>query len=118
MDKLLKNITNVNDMILQGKSLEAFEKYYHEDVVMQENNNLAVAGKVANRKREEEFVGSITEFRGAKVLKVAIGEDNITMVEWHMDYTHKDWGVMNITQVAVQQWQDGQIINERFFYGS
>ena len=118
MDKLLENITNVNDMILQGKSLEAFEKYYHEDVVMQENNNPAVAGKVANRKREEEFFGAITEFRGAKVLKVAIGEDNITMVEWHMDYTHKDWGVMNITQVAVQQWQDGQIINERFFYGS
>ncbi len=118
MSRLLENISNVNDMILQGKSLEAFELYYHEDVVMQKNNNPVVVGKTANRKREEEFFGAITEFRGAKVLKVAIGENNVTMVEWHMDYTHKDWGVKNVTQVAIQQWQDGKIINERFFYGS
>ncbi len=118
MDRLLENISNVNDMILQGEAMEAFEKYYHEDVVMQENDQAPVIGKAANRKREEEFFGAITEFRGAKVLKVAIGEGNVTMVEWHMDYTHKDWGVKNVTQVAVQQWQDGMIINERFYYGS
>ena len=40
------------------------------------------------------------------------------MVEWHMDYTHKDWRVKNYTQVAVQVWKDGQIINEKFYYGS
>ncbi len=105
-------------MILQGKALEAFDQYYHTDVVMQENDLDPVVGKEANRKREEEFFGAITEFRGAKVLKVTVGEDNVTMVEWHMDYTHKDWGVRNYTQVAVQQWKDGKIINERFYYGS
>lgn len=118
MNTLLENISNVNDMILQGKGLEAFEQYYHEDVIMQENDNPAVVGKVANRKREEEFFGSITEFRSAKILNVAIGENNTTMVEWHMDYTHKDWGIKNITQVAIQQWKDGKIINEKFYYGS
>ncbi len=116
MDKLLEKIGNVNDLILQGKGMEAFEQYYHDDVVMQENNDPAVVGKVANRKREEEFFGAITEFRSAKVLKVAIGENNVTMVEWHMDYTHKDWGVKNVIQIAVQEWKDGKIINEKFYY--
>ncbi len=118
MESLLEKIGDLNDMILQGNALEAFNTYYHEDVVMQENNDAPVKGKAANRKREEEFFASITEFRGAKVLKVAIGEGNITMVEWEMDYTHKDWGVRKYTQIAVQQWANGQIINERFYYGS
>lgn len=118
MNTLLENISNVNDLILQGKALEAFDKYYHDDVTMQENENPAVIGKKANRVREEEFFGAITEFRGAKVLKVTVGENNITMVEWHYDYTHKDWGVKNYSQIAVQEWKNGQIINEKFYYGS
>jgi hypothetical protein len=118
MNKLLENISNVNDMILQGKALEAFDLYYHDDVVMQENDQPVTIGKLANRKREEDFFGAITEFRSARVLNVTIGEGNTTMVEWHWDYTHKDWGVKNMTQVAVQKWQDQKIISEKFYYGS
>lgn len=118
MSSLLENISSVNDLVLQGKALEAFELYYHNDVKMQENDNPAVVGKDANRQREKDFFKAITEFRSAKVLKVALGENNTTMVEWHMDYTHKDWGVKNFTQVAVQEWKDDKIINEKFYYGS
>ena len=117
MSNLLEKINALNNMVLQGKALEAFDKYYHEDIVMQENENPIVTGKAANRKREEEFFGAITEFRGAQPLKVTAGE-NTTMVEWHFDYTHKDWGVRKYNQVAVQEWKDGQIISEKFYYGS
>jgi len=117
MSNLLEKINEMNSMILQGKALEAFDKYYHEDVVMQENENTPVIGKLANRSREEEFFGAITEFRGAQPLKVTVGE-NTTIVEWHYDYTHKDWGVRNFDQVAVQEWKDGKIIREKFYYAS
>lgn len=117
MNTLLEKISTINDMILQGQALEAFDQFYHDDVVMQENDNPQVVGKVANRKREEDFFGAITEFRGAKPLNVAVGE-NTTMVEWHFDYTHKDWGVKNYTQVALQEWKDGKIIKEKFYYGA
>lgn len=117
MSDLLEKIYDLNDMILQGKALEAFDKYYHEDIVMQENDHPPVQGKAANRQREEDFFGAITEFRGAQPLKVTVGE-NLTMVEWHFDYTHKDWGVRKYNQVTVQEWKDGQIISERFYYGS
>ena len=117
MANLLEKISDINDLILQGKAMEAFETYYHEDVVMQENENPPTKGKAANRKREEEFFSSITEFRGAKPLKVTIGE-NVSMVEWHFDYTHKDWGKRNYTQIAVQEWKDGLIIGEKFYYAN
>ncbi|PSR55283.1 polyketide cyclase [Adhaeribacter arboris] len=114
---LLEKISDLNDLVLQGKALEAFEKYYHDEVVMQENENVPTQGKAANRQREQEFFSAITEFRGAHPLKVTVGE-GITMVQWHYDYTHKNWGVRNYTQVSVQEWQDGKIIKEQFFYGN
>lgn len=89
MNTLIEKVSALNDMILQGKALDAFETFYHDDVVMQENDNPIVSGKKANRVREEAFFASITEFRGAKPLKITVGE-NTTMVEWHFDYTHRD----------------------------
>ncbi len=117
MSELLKNVSELNDLICQGKALEAFDKFYADNVSMQENDYPVVIGKAENRKREEDFFGAITEFRAAQPLSVAVGE-NVTMVKWKMDYTHKDWGVRNYTQVAVQEWQDGKIVNEQFIYGN
>jgi hypothetical protein len=117
MSALLEKIDDLNDLVLQGKALEAFEKYYHDEVIMQENQSTPTVGKEANRQREIDFFSSITEFRSAKPLKITIGEA-VSMVQWHYDYTHKDWGVRNYSQVSVQEWKDGKIIKEQFFYGS
>jgi len=117
MSALLEKIDDLNDLVLQGKALEAFEKYYHDEVIMQENENSPTIGKEANRQREKEFFSSITEFRTARPLKITVGE-GISMVQWHYDYTHRDWGVRNYSQVSVQEWKDGKIIKEQFFYGN
>ncbi len=110
-------VEDLNSMILKGHIMEAIERYYHEDVVMQENEQTPTAGKAANREREREWLANVIEFRGAEVKAVAAG-DNVTMVEWFFDYTHKEWGKKTYHQVAVQRWKDGKIIHERFYYGS
>lgn len=117
MQTITESLLKLNDLVLQGKALEAFEMYYHEDVTMQENNQEPTIGKKANREREEIFFGNITEFRSAEVVNLAIG-DNVSYVTWKYDYTHKEWGVKNYTQVSIQQWKDGKIIHEQFFYGN
>ena len=114
---LLQKIEDLNKLVVEGKSLEAFEKYYHDDVMMRENENIPTIGKEANRDREKEFYAAVTEFRSAKPIKITVGED-ISMVQWHYDYTHKDWGTRNYNQVSVQEWKDGKIIKEQFFYGN
>jgi hypothetical protein len=110
-------IITLNDMVLQGNMMEAFEKFYAEDVIMQENELTPTIGKDANRKREEEFLNNIIDFRSAQVLDVAHG-DNLSMVKWAYDYTHKEWGTKKYTQVSVQHWRNGQIVKEQFFYSS
>ena len=117
MNKIKEKITELNELVLAGKALEAFDKFYHNDVQMRENENAPTVGKEANRKREVEFFSNISDFRKAEVRGVSIG-DNLSAVIWHYDYTHKEWGVRNYAQVSVQHWKDGLIVMEQFFYGN
>jgi hypothetical protein len=114
---LKEKIEDLNQMILNGQSMDAFEKHYHQDVVMQENSQSPTVGKDANREREIQAMGMIEAFHGAEVKAVAVG-DNVTMVEWEMDVTYKGAPRNIMSQVAVQKWKDGQIIHERFYYAS
>ena len=114
---LKATFADIKTLVLQGKSMEVFEKYYGEDVVMQENEMPATLGKAANRERELEFFAKMVEFRQAEVKSVAYGED-VIISEWFLDYTHADWGKVTHDQVSVQRWQDGKVVHERFYYGA
>ncbi len=116
--RILESVNDLNNLIITGKVMEAFEKYYAEDVTMQENENEPTIGKVACRVNEEAFVNGITDFRKA-VVKSTLISDGISVVEWEFDFTHKDWGIRNYTQVSVQRWnENGQIVNEKFNYNN
>jgi hypothetical protein len=112
-----KSLNVLNSLVLSGKALYAFDQFYHNDVEMQENSQPGTKGKIANRQREIDFLNNVTEFRGASVEGMAIS-GSTSFVIWSYDYTHKEWGVRKYTQVAVQQWKDGLIIKEQFFYGN
>jgi len=105
----------LNEAILSGKALEAFEQYYAEDVVMQENSDEPRLGKEANRKAEIEFFSSLAEFHEGKLISSAVNGD-VTFGEWLMDVTFKNGYRMKLAQVAVRRWKDGKIAHERFFY--
>jgi hypothetical protein len=117
MNNISQKLNDLNNLVISGKLLEAFDKYYDENVSMQENENAPVVGKKENYQREIEFLDNISEFRKAAVVDQAIG-DNVSYVTWQYDYTHKEWGVRNYTQVSVQHWKDGRIVREQFFYGN
>ena len=114
IESLLKDL---NKLVTEGKLIDAFDKHYHDDVTMQENNLPATVTKLANRQREIEFVNNIVEFRGAVVKDMGVCGD-LSYVVWQFDYTHKEWGSRNYSQVSVQQWKDGKIIKEIFIYNN
>ena len=110
-------VYDLHSRILQGDMLGAFEDHYAEDVVMQEPREEPRVGKDVNRKAEQEWMDNLVEFRGAEVRNVAINEEEGTVFsEWFNDYTHKQHGEMKGTQVSIQQWRDGKVVEERFYY--
>ena len=107
----------LNQMVLDGQAMEAFEKFYSENVIMQENSNEPVVGKDANRTREEEFFASVEEFHGAGVVGAAAAGDR-SYSEWWMDVTLKGAGRVKMEQVAARVWKDGLVVSERFYYNA
>ncbi|MGB0523602.1 MAG: SnoaL-like domain-containing protein [Flammeovirgaceae bacterium] len=114
----LEKATDIYNMVNSGQLMEAFEKYYHEDVVMVEASGEKREGKDVNRKAEQDFLASVKEFHNAGVTAVTSNEaEAVTTVEAWMEVTFQNApGPIKLEQVAVQKWQGDQIIHERFYY--
>jgi hypothetical protein len=105
----------LNKQILSGDVLGAFERFYADNVVMQENSDEPRVGKDFNRKAEQEFFSSVEQFHGAKLLGSAANED-ISYSEWEYDVTFKGGQRVKTNQVAARRWSNGKIVHERFYY--
>jgi len=105
----------LNQAIQKGDILVAFEKYYADDIVMQENADPPCKGKAANREREKAFVDSVTQVHKIELLGSAAGK-GLTYSEWMMDITYKNGVRAASYQVSARRWKNGKVISERFYY--
>lgn len=113
----LAKAQNLYDMINTGQLLDAFEKYYANDVVMVEATGDLREGKDKNREYELKFISSVKDVHGGGVTGLTADEQNgVTMVESWMDVTFQDGNRVKMEQVAVQKWRGEEIVHERFYY--
>ena len=105
----------LNQQIQSGAILEAFERFYADEVVMQENAEVPKIGKDACRQAERAFLDAVEQFHGARLLGSAVSGDT-SYSEWEFDVTYKGAGRVKLTQVAARRWKDGLIVHERFYY--
>lgn len=111
-----EKIKDVYQHVQNGTALDAFEKYYADNVTMILEDGTSVEGKDANRKRENEFFDSVESFNGMEVVGITANEENNqTAVESWMDVTFKGGNRLKLEQVATQDWEDGKIVRERFY---
>jgi len=118
MTKLQNNIEKLNILLREGKIMEAFEKYYGEEVITQVNGNAPINGKDANRKREMIFLQEIEKLNSAEIKSVTFGgvDDNVSMTEWAINIENKGGEQKAIHRVNVQHWKDDKIVNERLYF--
>ena len=114
MSETAKLDKELNEAILAGKALDAFEKFYADDVVMIEPD-AEHRGKDVNRKREQEFFASVEDFHGAELLSSGVSGDT-SFSEWKWDVTLRGIGRIRLEQVAVRTWREGRVARERFYY--
>ena len=113
---LQEKTQDIYNLIGQGQLLEAFDKYYADNVVITEPRG-TWEGKEVCREHEVKFLNMVKEFHGMEVKAITSDEENgIVMHETSMDVTFQDGNRVNMEQVGVQQWKDGQIVHERFYY--
>lgn len=113
----LEKEEKLQNMVNNGQLMEAFEKYYAENVELIEATGETFSGKNEGRKHEQEFLEKVKEFHGAGVNRITSNEnEKTTMTESWMDLTFKEGGRVKMEQVAVKQWDADQVVRERFYY--
>ncbi|MCB0738807.1 MAG: nuclear transport factor 2 family protein [Bacteroidetes bacterium] len=105
-------------MIGQGQSLEALDKFYHDNVTVTEvPRNEVRNGKEAQRAAIQQWFEMVESHNGGGVKSITSNEEEgITAVESWMDMTLKGGMNAKMSEVAVQKWDGDKIIEEKFYY--
>ena len=103
-------------LVEANRILDAIDEFYDDEVSMQDNLNPPVVGKDANRERERAFFGGIT-VHGNRALSIAIDGEQV-VIHWLFEFTGGDGKRYRMDQLSHQDWQDGRIVRERFYYDS
>ncbi len=112
---LKAKLDDLNAMVLEGKVFDAINKYYADEVVVMEKNDVVSKTKQEALDREGAIMEGVEEWLKSEIKSTAAG-DKVTMAEWHFEYKHRDMGHQAFDQVTVQHWNDvGLIISERYY---
>jgi ketosteroid isomerase-like protein len=112
-----ETVQTLVNQVETGQIIDAFNRFYAEDVVMQENSNPPTVGKEANLAREQAFVAGVKEVHENRATSVLVDGDK-SVIAWVLDFTNTEGTRLRIDQVTHQTWQGDQIVSERFYYDS
>ncbi len=115
MSDLMRLERDLNTQVCRGDILGAFEQFYDDSIIMQENSEPPVVGKAANREREKQFVASVQDVHELRVVSSAVGDD-VSLSEWRFDVTFKSGQRVAWDQAVARRWKNGKVVRERFYY--
>jgi ketosteroid isomerase-like protein len=105
----------LNQALQDQKVIEAFDQFYSDDVVMQDNSMEPCRGKEANRQRTLDWAGTVSHVHAARLIGSGVS-GNRAYSEWEYDVTYKHGVRYQMDEVAVRVWRDGKIVSERFYW--
>lgn len=117
MSLLEPHVRHFAELLTQGRWLEALERYYAPEVTVFENRELARAGKARCLQAERDALAKQPAPPRFKLGALAVNEvTGHAFVESVVRFTDGEGRPLRLEQVAVQRWEGGLIVEERFYY--
>jgi sulfate adenylyltransferase subunit 1 len=111
-------VTDFQNLISVGKTLEAIEKYYADNVHLQENNDAPRVGKTLALAHEKGNIERVKHFKINIKSSVLDETQGLVMGEMHIDFENLKGVKIEMNEAFVQRWENGKIVFERFYYKS
>jgi len=109
-----ENVKQLIAMAVDGKFLEAIEKFYSDGASMQENNGPPRVGLTALLENERRALTYMSQLRTTAVSQVVEGDR--AAINWIFEFTDPQGNRRRLEEMAYQLWREGKIVEERFFY--
>ncbi|PXV58972.1 SnoaL-like domain-containing protein [Dyella jiangningensis] len=100
-------------LVENGRFIEALQRYYHPAAVVWENRQTSRNGLDVLIENEQRVLNAFTAVDG-RALQVMVDGDRVA-IQWRFEFSN-DAAHVSLDEMAVQQWNDGKILHERFYY--
>ena len=100
-------------LVESGKYIEALQRFYHPDAVVWENQQAPRVGLDALLENEERVLKAFDSVTG-RAMAVLVDGDQVA-IHWRFDFV-RGAAHVSLIEMAFQQWADGKIACERFYY--
>jgi len=110
--------TRVKELISyveQGRFLEAYREFYHEDVAIQENSGEPRLGLAASLEHETQLLAVVVSFDKICAKSFLVDGDRVA-IRWNFDATLTEDRSMQRDEIAYQRWDGDKIVCEQYFY--
>ena len=123
MDKLTeKSFRNCVEkqvsLLNAGKPLEAFDAFFSATGVMFANNELFASGSKESREKQEPFISAAISINGLITELKMLASQEICVFRNKSSFISKDGKSHQINGLCWQKWQNGKIVEERYFDGA
>ncbi len=102
-------------LVERGEFLEAIERFYAEDATMQENGDPPRVGLPALLANERQALANVQTWHVKHAESYVVDGDR-SAIHWLFDMSDAAGKHRTFDEIAWQEWRDGKIIHERFFY--
>ena len=117
MSPLESLVREFAELLGKGRSLDAMERFYAPEVAVFENRELARAGKAKCLQYEREALAHQPDAPRFKLSKLAVNDSTgHAFLEYVVRFRSAQGRPMRLEEVAVQTWENGHIVQERFYY--
>lgn len=117
MEDLRRRLDEFIGLVESGRSIDAMQRFYAEDVMMFENRELSRAGREACLAFEREQLAKTGKPHLKATKRAADPQTGVSFIEWVVQFRSPSSGrPIRLEEVAVQKWANGEIIEERFYY--
>ena len=116
MSDFSEKVASYKALMEKGAFLQVIDKYYHEAVKQKENNEPSVQGRSTLRAMEVKNLNGVHAVELEILSMVVDDEQEMVMGEMLIRFHSKKHGWKKLQEAFVQQWKEGKIIYQRFYY--
>ena len=115
MSSLRERVAQLVALAEQGKFLEAIEEFYDENAVMQDNDGPPRASLAELLAYERRAMEAFKEIHVNRADSILVDQDRVA-INWIYEFTDVNGRRRRLNEIAYQQWRDGKIVREKFYY--
>ena len=99
-----------------GDNEECWKEFYTEDIVRRITGLEPLVGRDACQRQVQHFADGLIGSPKIGPSAIAFDDENqVSIVEFRHDFSHKEWGEVSQMQTHVQRWREGRIYEENIY---